>query len=346
MESRSFLLAGALVGSVVLAPFNFAVSSTATRAAQGAQPQAAAMPAGTEALRQGRKLLKQGKAAEALPLLESALKTFTAASAVRGQAATHDALGDLYSRQGQHGTALTFYQKAHEGFQQASTRATIVKRVTGIGDEEFNTNLMLAKIGEANYRVGNVAESGAAYGRMQVKKPDTSAVGAVKKTGGFLGGLGSIGRSVRDGNVSVSTGVGVAGAVNSVQQTFELYRQSVLYATYELGLGRVAFYNNSLEVAKKHFTNTVSATAGNIPLVGKIGQMRRFRVAANTSLGDVALKQNDFKAALKLYADAAKGAQADEVLNQHRRQWQPPLACAARRGQSHARSGRTGKGRR
>jgi CHAT domain-containing protein len=259
--------------------------------------------------------LKQGKADLALPLLESALKTFTASGAVRGQAAAHDALGDLYSRQGQHGTALTFYQKAHEEFQLASTRATIVKRVTGIGDEEFNTNLMLAKIGEANYRVGNVAASGAAYERMQVKKPDTSAVGAVKKTGGFLGGLGSIGRSVRDGNVSVSTGVGVAGAVNSIQQTFELYRQSILYATYELGLGRVAYYNNSLEVAKKHFTNTVSATAGNIPLIGKIGQMRRFRVAANTSLGDVALKQNDFKAALKLYADAAKGAQADERLD-------------------------------
>ena len=313
MKSRRLILSVVLACSVVVSSSGSNVASAraraATRATLNGQTPA---PTATEALRQGRRLLKQGRADQALPLLESALRSFTAGNAVRGQAATHDALGDLYSRQGQHSTALMHYQRAYEQFQLAGNRTDIVKRVTGIGDEEFNMNLMLAKIGEANYRVGDIAASGTAYSRMQVKKPDTSAVGAVKKTGGLLGGLGSLGRSIRDGEVSVSTGVGVAGTVNSLQQTFELYRQSILYATYELGLGRVAFYNNSFEVAKKHFTNTVNATAGNIPLIGKIGQMRRFRVAANTSLGDVALKQGDFKAALKLYTDASKGALADE----------------------------------
>ena len=318
MKSPAVILTFALVCAVAVSTHSFIVSSSTTHAAthaaqQGAQSSGAA---GIESLRQGRKLLKQGKADQALPLLESALKTFNAANAVRGQAATHDALGDLYSRQGQHRTALTHYQQAHELFQQATGKAVIVKRVTGIGDEEFNANLMLAKIGEAHYRAGNVGESGTAYARMQVKKPDTSALGVAKKTGGFLGGLGRLGRDITSGDgPSVSTGIGVAGAVNSVQQTFELYRQSILYATYELGLGRVAYHNHSLEVAKKHFTNTVSATAGNIPLIGKIGQMRRFRVAANTSLGDVALKQGNIKDALKFYTDAAKGAQADKRLD-------------------------------
>ncbi|HEX8422923.1 MAG TPA: CHAT domain-containing tetratricopeptide repeat protein [Pyrinomonadaceae bacterium] len=329
MNPRRLMLRFALACSVVASPFGFVVSSSnaraATGAARGAQPQAAT--GGIEALRQGRKLLKAGNAAQALPLLESALKTFTAENAVRGQAATHDALGDLYSRQGQHGTALTHYQKAHEGFQLASSRAAIVKRVTGIGDEEFNANLMLAKIGEAQYRVGNVAASGASYARMQVKKPDSSVLGTAKKASRFGSIVRGLGNTVKDGDVTISTGVGAVGAVSTLQQTFELYRQSILYATYELGLGRVAYHGNKLEVAKKHFTNAVAATAGNIPLVGKIGQMRRFRVAANTSLGDVALRQNDFAAALKLYTDAAKGALADE---------RPDLRWPAQRGTGKA----------
>jgi CHAT domain-containing protein len=313
MKARRLILSLALTCAVVASPFSFVVSSFTARASARAASSAQQPAGGIEALRQGRRLLKQGRADQALPLLESALKTFTAENAVRGQAAANDALGDLYSRQGQHATSLMHYQRAHEQFQLASAKTAIVKRVTGIGDEEFNANLMLAKIGEAHYRVGNVAGSGTAYSQMQVKKPDTSALGVAKKTGGFLGGLGKLGRDITSSDgPSISTGIAVAGTVNSIQQTFELYRQSILYATYELGLGRVAFYNNSLEVAKKHFTNAVSATAGNIPLIGKIGQMRRFRVAANTSLGDVALKQADFKSALKLYTDAAKGAQSDE----------------------------------
>ncbi|HEY0099086.1 MAG TPA: CHAT domain-containing tetratricopeptide repeat protein [Pyrinomonadaceae bacterium] len=324
MKSRRLIVLVLLTCCVSGAPFSFVVSSsTARTAATGASPGAPQAATGTEALRQGRRLLKAGKADQALPLLESALRTFTAGNAVRGQAATHDALGDLYSRQGQHATALVHYQKAHEGFRQASSRAAIVKRVTGIGDEEFNTNLMLAKIGEAHYRAGNVAESGAAYARIEVKKPETSAIGTAKKASRWGSALGNLGRTIRDGEISVSTGVGVASAASAVQQTFELYRQSILYATYELGLGRVAYHNNKLEVAKKHFTNTLSATGSNIPLIGNIGQMRRFRVAANTSLGDVALKQSEFKDALKLYTDAAKGAQSDE---------RPDLRWPAQRG--------------
>jgi CHAT domain-containing protein len=320
MKPRMLVLAFVISCALIASPLSFAIvnNASAARAAVASAVQTAQTSggAGVEALRQGRKLLKQGKADQALPLLQSALKSFTDANAVRGQAATNDALGDLYSRQGQHRTALAHYLKAHEQFQQASSKAAIVKRVTGVGDEEFNANLMLAKIGEAHYRAGNISESGTAYSRMQVKKPDTSALGTVKKTGGLLGSIGGLGRSIARGDgASISTGVGVVGTISAVQQQFEVYRQSILYATYELGLGRVDYFNDNLESAKKHFTNTVEATAGNIPVIGKIGQMRRFRVAANTSLGDVALKQGDTKAALKFFTDAAKGAQADKRLD-------------------------------
>ncbi|HLL72345.1 MAG TPA: CHAT domain-containing protein [Pyrinomonadaceae bacterium] len=321
MKPRIIVLSFIISCSLIALPYGSAVVSSssaaprAVAASQGQQPQGGAA---TEALRKGRKLLKQGKADQALPLLQSALKSFTDSGSVRGQAATNDALGDLYARQGQHRTALAHYQKAHEGFQAASNKpgALLVKRVAGVGDEEFNANLMLAKIGEAHYRVGNVVESGKAYSQMRVTKPDTSTLGAVKKTGGLFGSIGGLGRSIARGDgASISTGASVVGTISAVQQQFEVYRQSILYATYELGLGRVDYFNDNLESAKKHFTNTVAATAGTIPVIGKIGQMRRFRVAANTSLGDVALKQGDTKAALKFYTDAAKGAQADKRLD-------------------------------
>jgi len=319
MKTRTLISTFVMACAVVASPLSFVVSIPAARSATLTIQGGPSGAQGVEALRQGRKLLKQGKADQALPLLETALKSFTAANAVRGQAATHDALGDLYSRQGQHRTALGHYQKAHELFQQAanSGEATLIKRVVGVGDEEFNANLMLAKIGEAHYRAGNISESGATYAQMRVTKPDTSALGVAKKGKGLFGSISGLGRGITGGGgaPSLSTATSVAGTISEVQQTFELYRQAILYATYGLGLGRVAYDTGDIAVAKKHFTNAVAATAGNIPLIGNIGQMRRFRVAANTSLGDVALKQGDIKAALKAYADAAKGAQADKRLD-------------------------------
>ncbi|HEV2802310.1 MAG TPA: CHAT domain-containing protein [Pyrinomonadaceae bacterium] len=315
MKPRTVISTFLLACALVCAPLNFVMPPALARTATTQGEQAGA--GGTDALRQGRKLLKQGRADQALPLLESALRSFTAAGAVRGQAATHDALGDLYSRQGQHRTALANYQKAHELFQAAGSKpgSLLVKRVVGIGDEEFNANLMLAKIGEAHYRAGNVSESGTAYAQMRVTKPDTGPLNVAKKGGGLFGGLSGLGRSVARGDVSVSTGTSAIGTISQVQQTFELYRQSILYATYELGLGRVNYFNDEFADARKHFANALEATSGNVPLIGKIGQMRRFRVAANTSLGDVALRQGNTKDALKFYTDAAKGAQADKRLD-------------------------------
>src|SRR5215210_1981592 len=107
-----------------------------------------------QALRQGRALLKRGKADQALPLLEEALKLATEAKRPREEAAAHDALGELYARQGQYEIALTHYQKAREGFQAAAAQESAVTRVVGISDNSYNSDLMFAKVGDTYERLG------------------------------------------------------------------------------------------------------------------------------------------------------------------------------------------------
>src|SRR5256714_14527014 len=85
--------------------------------------------------------------------------------------------------------------------------------------------------------------------------------------------------------------------------------------TFELGMGRIAFANNDLETANKHFQNALDAGSGALPVVAKLGQTRRFRAAARTSLGDVALREGRFKDAAKVFGDAADGAKKDERLD-------------------------------
>jgi CHAT domain-containing protein/tetratricopeptide (TPR) repeat protein len=290
------------------------VASLAPRRAL-ASPDPQQVVQATDALRQGRALLKRGRADQALPLLETALRLYTEASAPRGEAAAHDALGDLYARQGQYARALDHFKKARENFIEAETKGNAVKKAAGFSDNSFNSDLMLAKVGETLFRMGDVQQSGAAYAQMQVKKPNTGAVSTAKKVGGLLGGLGAIGHSAANGNVGVETGVGVAAAAYSVGQIFDLYRQSILYSTHQLGLGRVEFFNDNLASARKDFEEALNSSGGDIPVVGKLGQTRRFRVAARTSLGDIALRENRFKDALKLYADAAGGAKDDKRLD-------------------------------
>jgi CHAT domain-containing protein len=272
-------------------------------------------PQATEALRQGRTLLKRGRADQALPLLENALKLYTAANDPRGEAAAHDALGDLYSRQGQYARALDHFKKAQQNFTEAEAKTNAVAKAAGFSDNSFNADLMLAKVGETYFRMGDVQQSGAAYSQMRVTKPNTGAVSTVKKAGGLFGGLAAIGHSAANGNVGVEMGAGAASTLYSVGKMFELYRQSILYSTHQLGLGRVEFFNDNFASARKDFEEALNSSGGNIPVVGNLGQTRRFRVAARTSLGDIALKENRYKDALKLYGDAASGAKDDKRLD-------------------------------
>lgn len=265
-----------------------------------------------QALKQGRLLLKRGKADLALASLQNALSLFKAANNAKGVAAANDALGDLYVRQGQYAVALKYYQSAHDAFGEATGQQGAVETTLGMPDNEFNANLMLAKIGDTNFRMGNISGASSAYGQMKVEKPDPSKLtgGIVKKPslGGLLSGGGLRG-SLPSGDAA-STAAAVGGAVKGA---IELYRQNIIYSTHEMGVGRIDYFNNSFDSSKAHFTDAL-ATAG-MPIIGKFGQSRRVRAAARTSLGDIALKQNNTTAAVKFYGDAVKGARDDKRLD-------------------------------
>ncbi|HLM25155.1 MAG TPA: tetratricopeptide repeat protein, partial [Pyrinomonadaceae bacterium] len=275
------------------------------------------------ALREGRRLLKRGQADKALIQLRNALDLYTAAKNNSGMAAAHNELGDLYMRQGQYQVALDHYQKALDGFLVSDPRkeavsaaavsavAPVAAPVAAIGDDKYNANLMLAKIGDVNYRLGKTAESRAAYGRMIVKKPE----GAASKVGRRFGGLSAIAGSISTGKVSVSAPTSGVTALLEAKKELDEYRNSIVYSSYELGMGRLAYADNDLEEAKKHFDNALQAAGSSLAGVAKLGQVRRFRAASRTSLGDVALRQGKFKDASKFYNDAIKGAQDDKRLD-------------------------------
>src|SRR5207253_4718607 len=281
-------------------------------------------------LSRGRALLKQGHADQALPLLESALTSFKQTNNARGIAAAEDALGDLYLIQGQYKVALDHYQNAYKAFVVASgkdqtaasaanniasragsTASAATETAAGTLDNGFNANLMLAKIGDTNYRLGQMAEASTAYFTMTVKKPESAGAKVTRR----LGGLGAIGGLISTGRPSIE--VPTSGAIGLLETKKELdeYGVAIVYMTFELGMGRIAFANKDLETARKHFQNALDAGSGALPVVAKLGQTRRFRAAARTSLGDVALRQGRYKDAGKMFADAASGAQKDGRLD-------------------------------
>jgi CHAT domain-containing protein len=121
--------------------------------------------------------------------------------------------------------------------------------------------------------------------------------------------------TIQTGNVSIAAPTSAITMALEAKKELDEYRVSIVFSSYELGLGRIAYGTNDLETARKHFENALSATGSSLAGVAKLGQVRRFRAAARTSLGDVLLKQAKFKDASKFYADAKKGAQDDKRLD-------------------------------
>src|SRR5262245_10227065 len=280
-----------------------------------------------QALAQGRKLLKRGHADQALVQLQTALRLFESAKNVSGVAASHNELGDLYLRQGQYSVALDHYQKAFDGFVNAKppdTRAASseVGRVAGsqaaagvnaaasIADDKFNANLMLAKIGDVNFRLNKIPEASAAYSQMQVKQPESTTAKVSRRFG-----IGSIIGAVQTQNVSVAAPTSAIAVALEAKKELDEYRNSIVFSSYELGMGRLAYANNDFETARKHFEKALEAAGSSLAGVAKLGQVRRFRAAARTSLGDVLLKQGKYRDATKFYNDAKKGAQDDKRLD-------------------------------
>ncbi len=281
------------------------------------------------ALSRGRTLLRQGHADQAVGYLETALNLYTQTNNSRGIAATEDGFGDLYLIQGQYKVALDHYQKAYQAFvvargqdEKSSTAANAVagragstasaatETATSLSDNGFNANLMLAKIGDTNYRLGRLSEAGSAYSMMSAKKPETVA----QKTKSRFG-FPSI-ASITSGRPSVSApSTSGASGLMEIKKELDDYRASIVFMTFELGTGRIAFANNDMETARKHFQNALDASNGSLSGLAKLGQTRRFRAAARTSLGDVALREGRYKDAAKMFTDAVTGAQKDERLD-------------------------------
>ena len=115
-KSISVVLWVSLLAGFYLVPIQAGVASAAA-------PQQA--DGASSALQQGRRLLKRGKADQALGQLQDALKLYTAANNSRGMAAAHNELGDLYLRQGQYNVALDHYKKAHESFVGAQQKQDV-----------------------------------------------------------------------------------------------------------------------------------------------------------------------------------------------------------------------------
>jgi len=309
---------GISLAIILMAPIALPTRASVTNAPPPQSDQA------STALHEGRRLLKRGQADKALVQLRNALNLYTTAKNNSGMAAAHNELGDLYLRQGQYPIALEHYQKALEGFmagdpqkQVNAAAASAVAPVAGvaasaaIADDQYNANLMLAKIGDVNYRLGKSAEAKAAYDRMVVKKPE----GAAQKVGRRFGGLSAIAGGLSTGKVSVSAPTSALTVALEAKKELDEYRTSIVYSSYELGLGRLAYADNDLENAQKHFSNALEAAGSSLAGVAKLGQVRRFRAAARTSLGDVALRMGKFKDASKFYNDAKKGAQDDKRLD-------------------------------
>jgi CHAT domain-containing protein len=262
-------------------------------------------------LKEGRRLLKRGRADQALIRLQNALNLYTTAKNPSGTAAVQNELGDLYLRQGQYPVALDYYQKALDGFMGAEAKPDLVKAAAGIADDKFNANLMLAKIGDVNFRLGRTSEATAAYGRMVVKKPES----ATAKVGRRFGGFGAIVGGISSRDVSVAAPTSALTVALEAKKELDEYRVAIVYSSYELGMGRIAFAGNDLETARRHFQNALDAASATIAGISSLGQVRRFRAAARTSLADVLLRQGKFKDATKFYNDAKKGAQDDKRLD-------------------------------
>ena len=159
----STLLAGVLA---------WAALCTARSPAAAQQPRPnAGMTQAAATLTQALALLRHNRADQSLPLLESALKQFTDTGDQVGAAAAHDALGDVYIRQGQYELALPHYQTAADWYRAWK--------------ETANASLMYAKLGEAYYLAGREDEARAAFAQIsQQGKNRDGTGGAISGSGG------------------------------------------------------------------------------------------------------------------------------------------------------------------
>ncbi|HEX7312617.1 MAG TPA: CHAT domain-containing protein [Pyrinomonadaceae bacterium] len=321
MKHATLILTTLLVGSITHASVPFprvAVQPRSIHAShvegllepQG-QPTEQAVRAWTE-FRTGRGLLHRGDTAGALTHLDSALTLFRQVENRRGEAAAHDLLGELYERQGSYEVALDNFNKAREIFAGPTARKE-KKRVS-----PYDAELMLAKIGQMHYRLGDLDAARVAFERMDKKKPS--------KKESLLSGLFSGVSSVMENDIARDV-TAAAGALSAGNAEYQTYRRSVVYSAREMGLGRIAYSVGRAEEAREHFENVLKATKGDLAFLINYGQTPRLRAAAHTALGDIAARGLNYKKAVGLYKAAMKEATEGK---------RPDLTWPAERGKARA----------
>ena len=323
MRRVKIALTGLLAAACVLVSSSGNASSKRVAAPHTAAQSAPKSATGER--EEGRNLLRRGKAAAALIHLERALGLFKASGDKSGEASTQDLLGELYERQGRYEVARAHYAAALDIYAvppkggkppkvplgavaRANDAASSAFELAG-QESSYNARLMLGKIGNVLNKGGRPEDARTYYDSL-------SAIAKPPKKRGFLdkaldaaaaagAGVLSDDRSIR---IGVPSGLGVWEAKDELDR----YRQAILYASAELGLGRLDFQQHQLKEAQEHFKNALEAVEGDLPLLGNLGQSRRFRAAARTSLGDVAFEQGRYKDAADAYRKAAKGARDDK----------------------------------
>ncbi len=281
-------------------PTSTPASTPATTSPQ-TNPTATSTPQQTNGpalIAQGRSELQRGSADKALVSFQQALSVFTKADNKKGMGASRDALGDLYNRQGQYDVAFSHYAESANAFNN--------------GNDKYNANLSIAKAADMQFRKGDYSNSLSTFNKMSVTKPETDPIknvqGTAGKVGGIMGGINSVSKG------DVGGAVGAAKDIKELsEQQINAYHQFIIYAIYEIGVGRIDYANKQYDSAKTHFDNALKAADN--PFYGKWAQGRRWRVAARTSLGDVALVQNRYSDAIKLYETSVKDAKKENRLD-------------------------------
>lgn len=279
-------------------PTTTSAPTTTTPQTPQASTAAPSNPEASKLLSQGKTELRNGNADKALVVLGQSLNLFTQANDQKGIGASRDALGDLYNRQGQYDAAFSHYTESANAFKSAN--------------DLYNQNLSIAKAADMLFRKGDYKNALASYNKMTVTKPDMNpmnqAADKVGKAKGIIGGI----KSTSNGNpgAAVSTANDVK---NLIEQERTAYRQFIIYAIYEVGLGRLDYAQGNYDSAKTHFDNALSA-ADNL-IYGKLGQGRRWRIASRTSLGDIAVVQGRYVDAIKLYNTTINDAKKENRLD-------------------------------
>jgi CHAT domain-containing protein len=110
---------------------------------------------------------------------------------------------------------------------------------------------------------------------------------------------------------------------SSIGSCSNIFSNFISQATSEIGMGRMDYMSNQLDSARSHFENVLNASNSGLLGIALMRQAKRARIAARTSLGDIAFDQGRYQDAIKIYTEAIEESRQGKM---------PDLMWAAQRG--------------